>query len=88
MIRPTVDDDPTAQDWHHVFSVCLSIVGLIWYVFIWSAGLLGCWTARKRYRNRPNHQTAATLLSSVPGVSILRPLKGLDTNLLENLESS
>ncbi|KAH9005574.1 glycosyl transferase family 21-domain-containing protein [Lactarius hatsudake] len=88
MISPTVDDDPTAQDWHHVFSVCLAIVGLIWYVFVWCAGLLGCWTARKRYRNRPNHQTATTMLSSVPGVSILRPLKGLDTNLLENLESS
>ena len=45
MINPIVDDDPTTQDWHHLFSVCLSIVGLIWYVFIWSVGLLGCWTA-------------------------------------------
>ncbi|KAH8998827.1 glycosyltransferase family 21 protein [Lactarius hatsudake] len=84
MISPIVD-----QDWHHLLSACLSTVGLVWYGFIWSVGLLGCWTARKKYRNRPNRQpTAATLLSSVPGVSILRPLKGLDTNLLENLESS
>ncbi|KAI0005580.1 glycosyltransferase family 21 protein [Russula compacta] len=60
------------------------MVGIIWYGTIWSVGLLGCWTARKRYRGRPG----SPLSSSAPGVSILRPLKGLDTNLFENLESS
>jgi cellulose synthase/poly-beta-1,6-N-acetylglucosamine synthase-like glycosyltransferase len=42
---------------------------------------------RKRYRNRPSLLPSA-LLSSAPGVSILRPLKGLDISLSENLESS
>lgn len=44
--------------------------------------------SRKRYRLRPRSPLASAPASSVPGVSILRPLKGLDTNLYENLEST
>ncbi|KAJ7630774.1 glycosyltransferase family 21 protein [Roridomyces roridus] len=66
----------------------LSSVGLIWYSAIWAIGLVGCSAARKRYRNRPRSPLASAAASSVPGVSILRPLKGLDTNLYENLEST
>jgi ceramide glucosyltransferase len=43
---------------------------------------------RKRYRLRPRSPLASQPPSSVPGVSILRPLKGLDTNLYENLETT
>ncbi|KIJ68208.1 glycosyltransferase family 21 protein [Hydnomerulius pinastri MD-312] len=64
----------------------LSAVGLGWYVILWSIGLIGCRTGRKRYRLRPRSPLATS--SDAPGVSILRPLKGLDTNLFENLEST
>lgn len=43
---------------------------------------------RKRYRLRPRSPLASAPASSVPGVSILRPLKGLETNLFENIEST
>lgn len=45
-----------------------------------------CVCSRTRYRLRPRSPLATS--PNAPGVSILRPLKGLDTNLFENLEST
>lgn len=61
---------------------------LAWYVLLWGIGLLGWHVARKRYRIRPRSPLASLPPDQVPGVSIIRPLKGLDANLFENIESS
>ncbi|KAJ3556437.1 hypothetical protein NM688_g2026 [Phlebia brevispora] len=79
------DEDATKRS---TVRLVLAIASVGWYATLWALGLLGCWAARKRYRSRPRSPSATADRNSVPGVSILRPLKGLDPNLYENLEST
>ncbi|KAG7450698.1 uncharacterized protein BT62DRAFT_943612 [Guyanagaster necrorhizus] len=87
--QPGVEEEQhLLQDKGHPALLALAFVGLGWYILLWAIGLLGCLAARRRYKHRPRSRLATESPGSVPGVSILRPLKGLDTNLYENLESS
>jgi cellulose synthase/poly-beta-1,6-N-acetylglucosamine synthase-like glycosyltransferase len=64
--------------------VCVSLSFLALNI----AELIGRVHSRKRYRTPPRLPLPSTLPSFCPGVSILRPLKGLDSDLSECLESS
>ncbi|CAA7268020.1 unnamed protein product [Cyclocybe aegerita] len=79
---PTLSQAFNRQAMTYVFAV----VGLIWYCFMCAISILGLVAARRRYRSCP--ASPRRTADSAPGVSILRPLKGLDTNLYENLEST
>ena len=66
------------------------IAGLLRRVCFFSVecSLLKLFLSRHRYRLRPRSPLSSVPKSAAPGVSIIRPLKGLDTNLYENLEST
>ncbi|KAF9029240.1 hypothetical protein BDZ89DRAFT_1133137 [Hymenopellis radicata] len=66
----------------------LAFVGFIWYTVMWIISIIGCQAGRRRYKLRPRSPLSSAPANSVPGVSVLRPLRGLDTNLYENLEST
>ncbi|KAH7103886.1 glycosyltransferase family 21 protein [Auriculariales sp. MPI-PUGE-AT-0066] len=65
-----------------------SVLLVSWYGVLWGISLVGWRESRRRYRVRPRSPLSSSPATAVPGVSILRPLKGLDHNLYENLEST
>lgn len=62
----------------------LASVALGWYVVIWSICLLGWHVAHQLFHNVDAH-APTDAAEAVPGVSVLRPLAGLDSNLFTNL---
>lgn len=62
---------------------------LLLYLVVWTVGLVGTYTIYTRYsKSRRRQEILSTQSPPLPGVSILRPLKGLDPHLEECLESA
>lgn len=60
---------------------------LSWYIFVICVCILGWLTIRSTYLKRLM-KVENTVLETAPGVSILRPLKGIDPRMYECLEST
>ncbi|KAG8780311.1 hypothetical protein FRC15_009633 [Serendipita sp. 397] len=73
-----------------MWKLVIAYLSVVWYAIFFIVGLLGWREARKRYflrRNTPISHNA-TPMTDIEGVSIIRPLKGLDPNMYENLETT
>src|SRR5436190_21173081 len=72
-----------------LFRFILSLASLLLYVIVCTVGLVGTFTIYIRYsKSRRNADLPLPPLPQLWGVSILRPLKGLDPQLEECLESA
>lgn len=74
-----------------LFRGLLAFAFLILYIVIWTVALVGAFTIFSRYsRSKIRRDSVPSLPPSppLPGVTVLRPLKGLDPHLEECLEST
>ena len=78
------------MSWFHGI---LSLFSLVLYIAVWVVGLVGVITIFTRYskplnKSRTLSTSTPTSTPTFPGVTILRPLKGLDAQLEECLKSA
>ena len=72
-----------------LFHFILSIALLVLYLFVCTVALVGSFTIYTRYsKSRGKRESPLPPSPPLSGVSILRPLKGLDPQLEECLESA
>ncbi|KAI9364417.1 glycosyltransferase family 21 protein [Zopfochytrium polystomum] len=66
----------------------VGVVGIVMSLVMYSVSITSIVINRKRLQNKPEPKSSKLSPQEAPGVTVLRPLKGTDGHLKENLEAS
>ncbi|KAG0286567.1 hypothetical protein BGZ96_009346 [Linnemannia gamsii] len=83
--------EPLASVWerHSTLQLVCMVLSIFFWFFSFTAALSAIAISRTRYSGKHKHSTSSLLpKDAAPGVSIIRPLRGIDYNMHENLASS
>ncbi|KAI7874352.1 glycosyltransferase family 21 protein [Mucor mucedo] len=83
-----MEPDPSSSSSSSTILNVLSYILVVWYFFMVVLSLFGQYIGQSRYRHKPKPVSSKLTFSEAQGVSIIRPLKGVDLELEANLRSS
>ncbi|KAF9912589.1 hypothetical protein EC991_010014 [Linnemannia zychae] len=87
---PPLRQLPKASVWdtHSNFQLFCMVISIFFWVFSFTAAFTAITISRSRYAGHKRSQSSRMPKNQVPGVTIIRPLRGVDCNMYENLASS
>ncbi|OAQ31779.1 glycosyltransferase family 21 protein [Linnemannia elongata AG-77] len=82
--------EPVASVWqrHSNFQLFCMVISIFFWVFSFTAAFTAITISRWRYAGHKRSLSSRMAKDKVPGVTIIRPLRGVDCNMYENLASS
>ncbi|KAF9921739.1 hypothetical protein FBU30_008206 [Linnemannia zychae] len=86
----TEPQPPVASVWetHSNFQLFCMVISIFFWIFSFTAAFTAITISRTRYAGHKRSQSSRMPKDQVPGVTIIRPLRGIDCNMYENLASS
>ncbi|KAG0213142.1 hypothetical protein BGX28_004968 [Mortierella sp. GBA30] len=75
-------------DRHSKVQLFCMVLSIFFWVFSFTAAFVAIAISRSRYSGHKRSQSSRMTKDQVPGVTIIRPLRGIDCNMYENLASS
>ncbi|KAF9108141.1 hypothetical protein BGX29_003019 [Mortierella sp. GBA35] len=88
--QPGPDPEPAPSVWqtHSNFQLFCMVISIFFWVFSFTAAFAAITISRSRYAGHKRSLSSKMPKDQVPGVTIIRPLRGIDCNMYENLASS
>ncbi|KAF9187842.1 hypothetical protein BGZ51_001015 [Haplosporangium sp. Z 767] len=78
----------TVWERHSKLQLFCMVISIVLWIFSLTAAFVAITISRSRYAGHKRSLSSRMPKDKIPGVSIIRPLRGIDSNMYENLASS